>query len=236
MKKDSITLSVILPAFNEEALLDECIRKLHATLQTLGIGNEIIIVNDGSNDGTREIATALAQELPGVTALHQSNQGIGSAFRTGTHNATGDYVMLWPVDMPAEPVDLLPYVTLLGQADVIVGVRKMRLGYNLLMRFNAWLYPKLVTLLFDLRLRDINWIHAYRREALNEVALTQSGIPMLVETLVRLRDRKASFVEIDVAMKPRLGGTASASRPKVMWQTLQQLLVFWNLWRQERRT
>lgn len=232
----SVALSVILPAFNEEALLDDCVRRLHAALAALGVAAEIVIVNDGSRDRTPAIADALAAALPGVVAVHQANQGIGGAFRTGVQRATGDYLILWPADMPAEPADLAPYTSQFGRADVIVGVRAARLGYNPLMLFNSWLYPKIVATLFGLRLRDVNWIHAYRTELFRKITLTQRGIPMLVEALVRLRDLGGTFVEVDVVMKLRLGGVASASRLKVMWRTLTGLLAFWKLWRAERRT
>jgi glycosyltransferase involved in cell wall biosynthesis len=232
----TLALSVILPAYNEEVLLDGCVRQLHAALATLRVPAEIVIVNDGSRDRTAAIADALARDLPGVVAVHQANQGIGGAFRTGVQRATGDYLILWPADMPAEPSDLAPYVGQFGHADVIVGVRAARLGYNPLMRINAWLYPRIVATLFNLHLRDVNWIHAYRRDLFARITLTQRGIPMLVEALVRLRDLGGTFVEVDVVMKQRLGGVASASRLKVMWRTLTGLFAFWNLWRRERRT
>ena len=236
MSSAPVAVSVILPAFNEEALLAGCVRQLHGSLASLRVPVEIIIVNDGSRDRTAEIADQLARDLPGVVAVHQANQGIGGAFRTGTKVATGEYLILWPADMPAEPADLAPYTEQFGKADVIVGVRQARLGYNPLMRLNAWLYPRITAMLFGLRLRDVNWIHAYRRELFARITLTQRGIPMLVEALVRLRDLGASFVEVDVVMKQRLGGVASASRLKVMWRTLTGVLSFWKLWREERRS
>jgi glycosyltransferase involved in cell wall biosynthesis len=230
-----LALSVILPAFNEEALLDDSVRQLRAALDALGIAAEIILVNDGSRDRTPQIADTLARELPGVVAIHQQNQGIGGAFRTGAARATGDYLILWPADMPADPGDLAPYAAQFGRADVIVGVRRARLGYNPLMLLNSWLYPRLVATLFGLRLRDVNWIHAYRRAQFARITLTQRGIPMLVEALVRLRDLGATFAEVDVEMKARAGGTPSAARLKVMWRTLTGLFSFWRLWREERR-
>ncbi len=236
MSPAPLALSVVLPAYNEEALLDGCVRQLHHALAALQVPAEIIIVNDGSRDRTAEIADKLTQDLAGVTACHQTNQGIGGAFRTGVQCATGEYLILWPADMPAEPADLAPYTAQFDKADVIVGVRQARLGYNPLMRFNAWLYPRLVALLFGLRLRDVNWIHAYRRRLFTRITLTQRGIPMLVEALVRLRDAGATFVEVDVAMKARLGGVPSAARLKIMWRTLTGLFSFWSLWHQERRS
>jgi glycosyltransferase involved in cell wall biosynthesis len=230
-----VALSIVLPAYNEEALLEGTVRQLRRSLDALRLEAEIILVDDGSRDATPAIVDRLARELPGVIACHQANQGIGGAFRTGAARARGEYLILWPADMPAEPADLAPYTAELGRADVIVGCRRRRRGYNLLMRFNAWLYPRLVRALFGLRLRDVNWIHAYRREHFSRITLTQKGIPMLVEALVRLRDRGATFVEVDVEMKPRLGGVPSASRLRVMGRTLRGLFGFWLRWRREAR-
>ena len=93
-------LSVILPAYNEEALLEDALRQLRASLDALEIEAEIVVVNDGSRDRTPAIADRLAGELRGVVVCHQQNQGIGGAFRTGVARATGDYLILWPADMP----------------------------------------------------------------------------------------------------------------------------------------
>lgn len=228
-------LSVIVPAFNEEALLEESIRTLRGALDRTGVTAEIIVVDDGSKDQTGAIADALAGKLAGIKAVHQQNQGIGGAFRTGVESAQGDYLILWPVDMPATMGDLAPYIAQFGMADVIVGCRTRRVGYNPLMLLNAWIYPKLVGLLFGLRVRDVNWIHAYRRGKFLEIRLTQRGIPMLAEALVRLRDAGALFVEVDVVMRERVGGVASASRPRVMWRTLTGLFSFWRIWRREKQ-
>jgi glycosyltransferase involved in cell wall biosynthesis len=226
-----LVLSVVVPAFNEEVLLGDAIRRLHLALAALHLAAEIIIVDDGSRDQTGLIADELARTMPGVVACHQLNQGIGGAFRTGAARARGEYLILWPADMPAETKDLAPYLAEFGRADVIVGVRRQRVGYNPLMALNSWIYPKLVQTLFDLRLRDVNWIHAYRRDLFLKIELTQRGIPMLAETLVRLRDMGASFAEVEVEMKARLGGIPSASRFKVMRRTLTGLLSLWWTWR-----
>jgi hypothetical protein len=154
--------------------------------------------------------------------------------RTGIGRARGDYVLTWPADMPVVTSDLAPFAAKLGAADVLVGVRSRRAGYNPLMRLNSWLYPRLVAALFDLRLRDVNWIHLYRTALIRQVRLHQRGIPMLVESLVRLRDLGATFLEIPSEMKPRTAGVASASRLRIMWRTLRGLLAFRRQWRRDR--
>ena len=226
-------LSLIVPAYNEAILLDSTVRRLHAVVSGLNVTYEIIIVDDGSSDGTAAIADRLAATLASTRVHHQTNAGIGGAFRAGAGLASGDYLMLWPADMIPIESDLTPYLTEFGQADAIVGCRSYRAGYNPLMRINAWLYPKLVASLFDLHLRDVNWIHAYRRELFQPLNLTQNGIPMLAETLVRLRDAGATFVEVEVQMRPRTAGVPSAASLRVMARTLQGLLAFWCTWRKE---
>jgi len=227
-------LSMVVPAFNEEAMLGACIRIMSETLCDAGLTHEIILVNDGSRDRTAEIADRLAREVPFVQVHHQLNQGIGGAFRTGVRASRGQYVGLWPVDMPCRMADLRPYIRCLGRASVIVGCRRRRKGYTSLMLMNAWLYPRIVFGLFGLRLRDVNWICLYDGLMLRDVRLTQSGIPMLTEILVRLRDRGATFLELDVEMTTRASGVPSAARLRVMYNTLLGLLRLWSTWRSEK--
>lgn len=227
------SLTVVVPAYNEQALLAGTVGGLHRALTALARPFEIVIVNDGSADGTGAIAEDLAGSLTHVSVVHQKNQGLGGALRTGFTAARGEFVLSWPADMPIEADDLAPFTSVLGSADVLVGVRPARAGYNPLMRFNSWLYPHLVATLFGLRCRDVNWIHLYRTSLVRRVTLTERGIPMLVEMLVRLRDLGASFREVVVPMKPRTAGIATASRFRVMWRTLRGLLRFWWRWRGE---
>jgi glycosyltransferase involved in cell wall biosynthesis len=226
---------MVVPAFNEEVMLDASIRLISETLRSARVTHEIILVDNGSQDRTGEIADRLARELPFVQVHHQPNRGIGGAFRTGVQASRGEYIALWPVDMPCRMADLQPYIERLGSASVIVGCRRRREGYNPLMQLNAWLYPRIVLALFGLRLRDVNWICFYDGPMLRDIPLTQSGIPMLTEILVRLRDRGATFLEVDVDMTARASGTPSAARPRVMWKTFIGLLQLRAKWRSEQR-
>jgi glycosyltransferase involved in cell wall biosynthesis len=229
-------LSVIIPVYNEERLVQASVEAMHAGLLARNLPFEIVLVNDGSKDASPLLMDQLASRLEGVRVRHQENRGIGGAFRTGLTEARGEYCMLWPADMLATDAGLAPYTDSLGRADVIVGCRRQRLAYNWLMRINAKIYPLLIRLLFGLRLRDVNWICVYRRAPLAAIPLTQTGIPMLAEMLVRLRDRQATFLEIDVDMQVRTAGKPSAARLVVMRRTLLGLLRFWLLWRRERKT
>jgi glycosyltransferase involved in cell wall biosynthesis len=229
MTESPHSLSVIVPAYNEEANLPVCLAALHATLALFPNPYAIIIVDDGSLDRTLELARRLAAERPDRVSVlaHARNLGFGAALRTGFAAARADYVTCCPADFPVTPDDWRPFTAALGTADVIVGCRRRREGYNPLMRFNAWLYPKLISALFGLRLRDVNWICIYRRKLLERLTITQNGIPMLVEILVKLRDQGATFREVDCRMLVRTSGTPSAAKVKHMWRTLIGLLHLW---------
>lgn len=101
-------LSLIVPAYNEAILLDSTVRRLHAVVAGLKVTYEIIIVDDGSSDGTAAIADQLAATLASTRVHHQKNAGIGGAFRAGAGLAAGDYLMLWPADMIPIESDLTP--------------------------------------------------------------------------------------------------------------------------------
>ncbi len=221
------TLALIVPAWNEAANLPACLETLHATFR--GSSYEIVVVDDGSTDATRAVAERLASDQPEHVRVlvHVSNQGLGAALRTGFAATRARYVTCCPADFTMTSEDWAPFAAVLGLADVLVGCRSKREGYNLLMRFNAWLYPWLVRGLFGLRLRDVNWISVYRRELVQQITITQRGIPMLTEVLVKLRDLGATFLEVDCRMQPRRSGTPSAARIRVMWRTLIGLLGLW---------
>jgi glycosyltransferase involved in cell wall biosynthesis len=215
-----------VPAFNEEGNLPGCLAALHETMSHFANPYQVVIVDDGSQDRSREVAERLANERPDKVQVivHERNQGLGAALRTGFSGATADYVTLCPADFPMAREDWQPFACVLGTADVLVGCRERRIGYNSLMKFNSWFYPKLVAMMFGLRLRDVNWISVYRRALVESVEINQCGIPMLTEILVKLRDLGATFREVDCRMRARTVGTPSAARPKVMWRTLVGLI------------
>ena len=220
------SLCVVVPAFNEEANLPDCLAALHETLSGFPNPYQVVVVDDGSKDRTREVVQQLAADRPDKVRLiaHEKNQGLGAALRTGFAAAETDFVTCIPADLPMVREDWAPFANALDTADVLIGCRVRREGYNPLMRFNAWLYPKLVAKMFGLYLRDVNWIGVYRRSLVERVEITQQGIPMLAEVLVKLRDLGATFREVDCRMRARTSGTPSAARLKVMWCTLTGLI------------
>jgi glycosyltransferase involved in cell wall biosynthesis len=120
-----VKLSVIIPCYNESKTIEELVSRVLAA-DTLGLERELILVDDGSQDGSRDQIRALAAEHPEIKAhLHERNLGKGAALQSGIGLAEGDVVLIQDADLEYDPVDypnlLAPIVE--GKADVVYGSR-----------------------------------------------------------------------------------------------------------------
>jgi glycosyltransferase involved in cell wall biosynthesis len=138
-------LSVVVPVYNERNTLVEILRRMRAVELADGIEREIIVVDDGSDDGTREVLKQLGDSTVRVV-LHERNRGKGAALRTGFEHATGDYVLVQDADLEYDPEDwprLLAPV-LRARARVVYGSRFTGERRNML--FLHWVGNRLLSL------------------------------------------------------------------------------------------
>lgn len=218
-------LSVIVPAYNEEAGLEPAINLLTAEVKTLDAPSEIVIVDDGSTDRTSELADGLARALPGVRAVHHVvNRGWGQAVRTGIANSTHEFLVLSPVDSPLSAAELSAFLAAAADADIVAGYRSRRVGYPAWLALGSQCYRLLVSAMFGLRVRDVNWVHLYRKTAIESLALRLSGIAFPAEVLARATRRGYRIVEVPCEMKPRTTGRATVGRPRVIVRALRDVV------------
>ncbi|HIE32946.1 MAG TPA: glycosyltransferase family 2 protein, partial [Thermodesulfobacteriaceae bacterium] len=120
-----VKLSIVIPIFNEAAVLETAIRRLVEVDLGPGVESELIAVDDCSTDGTRERLLALGEDLGFRVLLHEENRGKGAALRTGFGAATGEFVLIQDADLEYDPRDIpsLLAPVLSGQADIVYGSR-----------------------------------------------------------------------------------------------------------------
>tara|TARA_Y100000294_G_C8510517_1_gene318568 strand:- start:117 stop:839 length:723 start_codon:yes stop_codon:yes gene_type:complete len=230
MTNNKYSISVIIPAYNEEQSVESSVFQTKKTFEELDLVFEIIIVNDSSDDRTGEIAEGIAKQYFNIHCFHnEKNCGIGGAFKTGINHATKEYVMLVPVDNPLEPEDLKAYLPRIDICDIVVGFRTERVGYSRFASFASFTYNRiLVPLLFNIGVGDVNWIQIYKKKLFSENVLTfnSTGIFFFVEILVRARMALLIIAEVPSKMKPRLHGKATSGRIMVIIQTFINMISF----------
>jgi len=202
------TLSIVIPAYNEERFIGTLLEQIRAVdLQALGIAKEIIVVDDCSTDRTAQIAAA----VPGVTLKRMPvNGGKGRAVRAGIEIATGDYLIIQDADLEYDPNDYIPMLQALlsGRGDVVYGSRYLGRGRHENQSLAAYLGGRslsLAALIFTGRyLTDtVTALKLFHRKQLSGVTLETSGFELDHEITAKLTRRGARIVEVPIHYAPR---------------------------------
>jgi len=220
-----MNLSVIMPVYNEI----DTIREIVARVQKVGLAHEIVIVDDGSEDGTREILKELEQ-MPDVRVLlHDHNQGKGTAVVTGMRAAEGDVMVIQDADLEYDPRD---YPALLkpieeGIADVVFGSRFLG-GPRRPILFWNMVANKMITLtaniLYNNILTDIETGYkCFRREVIADMTIKAKGFEFEPEFTAKLLKRNVRIYEVPISFNPRL---YSEGKKITAWDGV---VAFWTL-------
>jgi len=170
-----LRISVVIPVYNEVSAVREIVRRV----QAISIPKEILLVDDGSTDGTRELLAEMEGEPDLRVFLHERNQGKGAALKTGFGHATGDVVVVQDADLEYDPVHypqlIQPIVE--GVADVVYGSRFQATGPHRVLYFWHSVANRVLTMLSnmltDLNLTDMETCYkVFRREVIEEIGPT----------------------------------------------------------------
>jgi glycosyltransferase involved in cell wall biosynthesis len=229
----SVNISVILPTYNEESSLEAVTIKLITKLDEIAGSWEIIVVNDGSNDRTADIACLLAKRWPEVECIkHVHNQGYGVAIRSGLKAAKKDWILIMDSDGQFDSDELSRLVALSDRADFVQGFRLSRQD-NSFRRLNGVAWSLLVRQLFGLprQVRDINCgFKFFKRGLIEESSLVAQGAMISTELIVRALRHGGLVEEVEVTHHRRKAGVATGNNPRVIYKAFSELFsLYWLL-------
>jgi glycosyltransferase involved in cell wall biosynthesis len=214
---DRVRVSVVIPCYNEIATVADLLRRVRSVALEL----EVIVVDDGSTDGTRDLLTRLQKEgLVDELVFHGKNAGKGAALRTGFDRATGDVVVIQDADLeydPAEfPVLLEPILT--GKADAVFGSRFLGGPHRVLLFWHSVgnrFLTLLSNMLTDLNLTDMETCYKMvRRDLLQGLPLSASRFAIEPELTARLAQAGARIYELPISYD----GRSYADGKKIGWR------------------
>ncbi|HUA32821.1 MAG TPA: glycosyltransferase family 2 protein [Candidatus Binataceae bacterium] len=217
-------LSVFLPSHNEEGNVERVVRGFIKELPRFADDYEVIVVNDGSRDRTREIAERLAAEDPHVKVVnHEVNRGYGGAVISGIRAARMPWVLLADGDGQFDPADIGKLASLADNNDVVAGRRAHRAD-PLMRRVNGKAWTTLVRLLLGITISDIDCgFKLFKRDFLEQIDLRAHGAMISTELMARLTGRGVRIAETDVSHLPRLAGEQSGANLKVVMRAFKEL-------------
>lgn len=233
---DRPRLTFFFPAYNEEENVVETVRGALDQIGPLVDGRiEVLVVDDGSTDGTPRLADELAAADRRVRVHHQPNRGYGGALRAGFENARGELVGFSDGDLQfdlAEMERLLRRLDDPGRpVDVVIGYRIRRRDPPHRI-FIAKTYNAIVSVGFGLRVRDIDCaMKLFRREVFKGLPLTTDSPFLSAELLIKLRARGTRIAQVGVTHRPRAAGTNTGASFRKILRTFRDLArLRWDLW------
>lgn len=229
----SLEISIVIPAYNEEGDIDAVVRETQAFAASHFPSHEILVVDDGSTDRTFPIAAAVAAEFPRtVSVVTKSNGGIGSALKAGFSRARGRYFIYshgdgqFDFSQSGALIDRLR-----AGADVSFGAKADVKNYTWFRKLNSYGLRFVLFVLFGIPFWDVNFVHAYTREAYGRIVPDADGVFYHAEIIIRARWNQMCVDGVPVRVRERMHGVSHGATFGAISRTVRDLLAFrWRTW------
>lgn len=228
------SLSVFMPAYNEEKNVGQTVLSVLDTLKELSLKDyEIIVINDGSSDNTAKVVQELEKKDKHIRLIsHEKNMGYGEAVKTGYYNAKYDFIVFIDSDGQFDFKDIYKLLEKIGKADLVVGYRVNRQDH--LMRIiNGWGWTQLSNILFGLNIRDVDCaFKLLKREVIDTIPHLESTRGAMINPELLARSKKAGFkiTQVGVSHFPRkTGRSTGANLNVILWSFLDLIKLWWKI-------
>ncbi len=225
---DNVDLSIIMPALNEEANIAGAIEHTLEAFRQHGVAGEVIVVNDGSTDGTVRIVEEIAAREGGGRIRmvhHRTPQGLGAAFRDGLPEAGGEAIAFMPGDDENDPGDIIRYVGLLREVDMVVPFVYNKEIRPKIRNLISTLFRMIINVTFSVNFNYTNGTVLYRREILASSPNRSCGFFFQTENVVRAVWSGYLFAEVPYRLAVRSGGESKAISLRSLKQVMGDYLA-----------
>jgi glycosyltransferase involved in cell wall biosynthesis len=225
------TLSVIIPALNEEGNLDAAVGAVLDAIGNRFTDYELLIFDDGSTDHTGKIADELAAGNSHIRVIHNGrNRGFGYNYSRGVELATKEYVVMFPGDNEVLGEAMEAIFDKIGSADIVVPYIANPAARGWPRRLISSTFVTLLNLLFGIRLRYYNGSCVHRRSLLLSTPAQTHGFAYMASILVRMIRSGRSYIEVPMPIQPRQHGRSTALKLKNIISVLSALAnLFWEV-------
>ncbi|MDD5529663.1 MAG: glycosyltransferase family 2 protein [bacterium] len=200
------SLSIVMPAFNEEENIETVTESAIKILSTLTNKYEVLIVDDGSTDKTGVIARRLSAQNTHIRVIHHKQRlGVGNAIKSCLNGAKGDFIFFMPADGQQDTSEIKLFLRAIDKADIVIGCRSKRKDY-LYRAILSKTWNFFVRLLFGLKIKDMNWTKLFKKEVIQKICIQSTSAFIDAEILIKAKKKGFRFSEITTTHYPRLSG------------------------------
>jgi glycosyltransferase involved in cell wall biosynthesis len=233
----ALSLSVVLPAYNEEQNIERTLPRAVESLRRLVGSFEVILIDDCSQDRTAELGAALAERFAEIRLVRNPvNLRQGGCLQKGFELARHEWVTHNAMDYPFDFDDLPVLLRHLPEADLVVASRRSYPGTSAARRFVSWSNRTLIGTLFGTRISDYNFVQIYRRSVLDALPSLSSATSFITaEKIIRACRSGLRVVVVEIDYHARLAGRPSSANLKnIRWAVRDMARLWLELRRQER--
>lgn len=223
------SLSVFLPAYNEEDSIATTVENVVKVLKELKIEWEVLVINDGSKDQTAEVVKKLGKKYPNVKLVnHEVNKGYGRALKTGFASARYPWVAFVDSDGQFDFEEIKKLIAKTDEADVILGYRLNRAD-PFQRRIFTWGWKMLAMVLLGLNVRDYSCgFKLIKKKVIEDISPIESEEKVTqIEMLIKAKKKGYKFAEVGVHHYPRTAGVPTGANMSVVLKSFADMLRLW---------
>lgn len=224
-----IDISAVMPAYNERGNIGQAVEQLDSFLRKKFKKYELIVVNDGSIDGTDKELTALKVKYKNLRVLNnKKNLGYGATVWKGLRKARGEIIFTTDSDLQFDIRELGKFLVKIKSCDAVIGYRKIR-SEGKIRVFNAWGWRLICRVLLGIQFKDIDCaFKLIKRSFIRKIKINSSGATFSAELLYKMQEDNCRIEELPVAHLPRIKGRATGANLRVILRAILEMFKLFN--------